>query len=534
MADMIDSFSTRDAAQPENRGPGTNSGTTWLDTVRRAFDREIRRHESFFLVTALAVLTVFSLLFAWRQPFDVDEYLVRETALSSSPMAVWRLLRTAPLSVDPPLYHFLIYYCLRILGPSEFFTRLPSVLAYTCMCFLLYRFVRRYTDVYTGLAVVALCLLCGTFPFAYDARPYALVLAADTLALVCWARIVDQRQRRKRALLGLFLGVAIAVGSHWFGFLVLVPLVLGETVRTWQKRSIDAQVWASLVASAGTALAYLPLLKAASEYRALPAWGGVRLGNVSDSFQLVLEPCMLPLTLLLVVSALARLFSAPPPKAEGSSVPRPVIIGVVGFALAPLAGFLVGKFVTHALQPRYVLLCTIGLLILVALAIRDAVRRVAIWMALAVSILGGCALVLRYDALLGVPAGGDAMTFADVSIFSAKPNLPIVPGVDGLFLRLEAHAPASLRARCIFPTDPDFVRLLHQNTSFLMTEALRRKTRLPITDLSSFLNSHPQFYLIDFASSPGWLVQRMLNDHAEIALQGTYAGNPVYLVQVRR
>jgi hypothetical protein len=58
--------------------------------------------------------------------------------------------------------------------------------------------------------------------------------------------------------------------------------------------------------------------------------------------------------------------------------------------------------------------------------------------------------------------------------------------------------------------------------------------KTPHPDLSSFLIAHPQFYVIQRGSSPGWLIQRMLEDNAEIALQGTYAGNPVYLVRVRR
>ena len=109
-----------------------------------------------------------------------------------------------------------------------------------------------------------------------------------------------------------------------------------------------------------------------------------------------------------------------------------------------------------------------------------------------------------------------------------------MPGDNDLFFRLEAHGPETVRERCVFPTDSSFVRLLHQNTNFLMTEALRQWTKLPIPDLSSFLIVHQQFYVIQRGSSPGWLIQRMREDHAEIELQGTYAGNPVYLVQVRR
>ena len=505
-----------------------------LEAERRTVQSRIARYEALVLAVALSVLAGFSLLFAWRKPFSVDEYLVRITALSGSPSAVWHVLKTAPLAVDPPLYHFLNVYFVRLFGPSEFSTRLVSVLAYTIMSFFLYRFVRRYTDVCTGLALVALCLQCGAFSFAYEARPYTLVLAADALALVCWASLVEERKKRSLALAGLFLGIAIAVGSHWFGFLVLVPLALGEAIRTWQNRRIDAAVWIAIAAGAATALAYLPLLAPASQYRALP-WKGVALGDISESFQLVLEPCVFPLAMLLITLALARfLFGARPPRLKGPPIPAPVFVCLATFALIPFPGFVIGKVLTHALQPRYVLLCTIGLLIVVSLAIRDFGRRSAQWMAVALLILGGYASFSRYHEVSGVPAGGETSAFADATALSAHPELPVVPGDNDLFFRLEAHGPETVRERCVFPTDPSFVRLLHQNTNFLMTEALRRWTKLPIPDLASFLTAHPQFYVIQRRNGPSWVIQRMLEDHAEIALQGTYAGNPVYLVQVRR
>ena len=506
-------------------GLGTETGT---DNSR------IGRYENIAVAVALAVLTAFSLLFAWREPFSVDEYLSRVTALAGSPAAAWHILKTAPLAVDPPLYHFLNVYCLRLFGPSEFSTRLLSVLAYTMMAFFLYRFVRRYTDVFTGLALVALCLQDGAFSLAYEARPYTLVLAADAMALVSWASLVEERPRRSVALAGLFLGIALAVGSHWFGFLVLVPLAFGEAVRTWQKRRIDATVWISMAAGAATAIAYLPLLPAASKYKALP-WKGVAVGDISESFRLVLEPCLYPLALLLVSLAVARfLFGVRAPRLRGLPIATPVFTCVATFALMPFAGFVVGRLLTHAFQPRYVLLCTIGLLIVVSLAIRDFGRRSAVWMALALSILGGYASFSRYRELSGMPAGGDTAAFADASALSARPDLPVIPGDNDLFLRLEAHGPASVRERCMFPTDPSFVRLLRQNTNFLMTEGLRQWTKLPIPELSTFLIAHPEFYVIQRGNSPGWLIQRMLEDHAEIALQGSYAGNPVYLVQIRR
>jgi hypothetical protein len=530
MAKTIDRISAAPAAERAGHRPRPGFADS-LEELARAFDGAIRRHENLVLTLALALVIVFSLLFAWRKPFDIDEYLVHITALAGSPAAVWNLLKTAPLSVDPPLYHFLVHYCLRIFGPSEFFTRLPSVLAYSSMCFFLYRFLRRYADVYTGLLVLALCLLCGAFPFAYYARPYALVLAADTLALFCWESLVERRPGRGIALLGLFLGIAIAVGSHWFGFLVLVPLIVGEGMRMWQTRRIDAAVWATFVAAACTALAYLPLLKAATAYRALP-WKGVALGDISASFQLVLEPCIVPLLLLVILAFARSMFSSPSHEVRQPGLPTPVFVCVAAFALTPFAGFILGKLVTHAFQPRYVLFCSVGLVLLVALASREAMAGRVPWMVFAVFMLGGCTTFLQYHALAGIPSGGDTAALADVSVFSANASLPVVAGSDGLFLRIEAHAPVSLRQRCVFPFDQDFVRILHNNTNFLMTEGLRRWTQLPIPELSSFLNAHPKFYFIQIPQQD-WVIQRMLEDHADIALQGTYAGNSVYLVDLR-
>jgi hypothetical protein len=153
-------------------------------------------------------------------------------------------------------------------------------------------------------------------------------------------------------------------------------------------------------------------------------------------------------------------------------------------------------------------------------------------MALAVLILGGYASLHQFRELSSLPVGGDASTLADVSVFSTEPLLPIVPGTNDLLMRMEAHGPVSVRNRCMFPTDPSWIRVLHQNTNFLMTEALRRWTHLPISDLSSFLNAHRRFYVVSPTTTRSWLVQRLAEDHADIAIQGAYAGGLVYLVQV--
>jgi uncharacterized membrane protein len=529
MAHTSERIHTVDAAQqPGFRRISTNR--KWLESVGWRIDSEIRHHENFVVAIAIAIVTLFSLLFSLRKPFDVDEYLVQITARAESSAAIWRLLKTAPLSVDPPLYHFLVHCFLRILGPTEFVERLPSVLAYTSMTFFLYRVVRRYTDIYTGLIVLALSLQCGAFAFAYYARPYALLLAADAMALLCWVIAIEKQRPRNIALLGIFFGIAIAVGSHWFGFLVLIPLIVGEVVRTWQRHKLDLPVCIAITGGAATAMAYLPLLRAAVAYRAMP-WKGVAINDIAATYQLILEPCLVPLLLLVIVAFARAMFTAPRPESSGPALPIPVFACVAAFALTPFAGFILAKIVTHAFQPRYTLLCSIGVLLLVALAVREGMAARVPWMAFAALTLVGLISFVQYHSFLKLPSGGDTAALADVSLFSTNGSLPVVPGSDGLFLRIEAHAPASLRQRCVFPTDHDFIRLTHNNTNFLMTEGFRRWTNLPVVDLSTFLSAHPQFYFIR-NNEQDWMMQRMIEDHAQIMLQGTYEGHPVYLINL--
>jgi hypothetical protein len=502
--------------------------------INSRIDSYIRRHENPILVIALSVVTAFSLSFARYRPFWLDEYLAYDTATLGSPSAVWNSLKTAPLCVDPPLYHFFIHYWLRMFGATEFATRMPSVLAYTLMTFLLYRFVRKYTDIYTGLTVVILCLACGTFRYAHEGRPYAFVLAAGAMSLLCWSNIADNQKNRAPALFGMWVGIVIAVGSHWYGCLVLVPLALGEFVRTWQRGKCDFTVWSVQIVGAATVITYLPLLKAASGYRALP-YKPATLGDIVNVFSFFMEPCVVvPLTLFIIIAALARfMFGVPHPRLDHLSISTPVFISTAVFALVPFPAFFLGKLVSHGFLYRYTISSTIGLLVLLSLAIRSAVGRSAVWMTLAILIFGGYACLFRVDQVLPLRANGDESLFASAAVFAAQPSFPIVPSDEDLFLRLEAHGSASLRERCVYVTDPSSVRILHYNWVALTADAFRRWTRLPVRDLSSFLNSYHQFYVIGHLDGDRqWILRRMLEEHAEIGLQGTFGGNPVYLVTV--
>jgi len=223
----------------------------------------------------------------------------------------------------------------------------------------------------------------------------------------------------------------------------------------------------------------------------------------------------------------------PQPNSQISSMPAPVFACVVGLALVSFPGLVFGKLITHVFLPRYVLFCTIGLLVLITQSIYSAIGTRVVWRMAAFLTIAACVLLLRiHDARLVVKyADGEQSSLADVAVFSRQPSVPIVLSEDeGLFLRLEAHAPSSLRQRCLWVTDPGVINVTGQNTTYLMIEGLRQWTRDPISDLSSFLSSNHMFYLI---SDPhGWMIQRMIETNAEISLQGSFSDKAVFLISV--
>jgi len=370
-------------------------------------------------------------------------------------------------------------------------------------------------DIYAGLTVLMLSLGCGAFPYAHEARPYALVLGAVSMTMFCYAIIVEEKKNRAIALVGIWFGVAIIVGSHWFGCLALVPLILGELVRSWQRRKVDVVAWLVLTGGAATTVLYLPLLKAASAYRILP-WKDAHPWGAFEALDFALEPCLIPLAVLMIAFAVVRfMFGETPPNPQLRSMPAPVFTCVVGLSLISFPGFLFGKLVTHVFLPRYVLFCTIGLLVLITGSIYSVVGTRAVWRIAAFSIIAMCVLLLRIHDLRLVAqyAHAEQSNLSDVALFSPQPSIPIVLSDDaGLFLRIEAHAPSSLRQRCLWVTDPGVVSMTGQSTTYLMIEGLRKWTRDPISDLSSFLTSYHRFYLI---SDPhGWIIQRMIESHA--------------------
>jgi hypothetical protein len=138
-----------------------------------------------------------------------------------------------------------IYYPLewavRHVGHSEWFLRLPSLLAMTIAAFVLYRLTRRLADRGTARIAILVFVLWPDVVFeASNARPYALATLATVVSTWALVRWLDRGTTSSSALYVL-LGAAVAY-AHILFALVLPCHILYALMRS-REETAPTQLW---------------------------------------------------------------------------------------------------------------------------------------------------------------------------------------------------------------------------------------------------------------------------------------------------
>ena len=108
-------------------------------------------------------------------------------------------------------------------------------------------------------AVALLILWMGeTFPYATEARPYALLMMFFALLLLCWD-LATSSQKRYLPLWGAGIANLGMLGAHVFGLFSLLPFLAAEAVRFQRTRKSDPALWAALLLPTVVVALYLPL-----------------------------------------------------------------------------------------------------------------------------------------------------------------------------------------------------------------------------------------------------------------------------------
>lgn len=343
------------------------------------------------LLCLLLLTAATLLLWGHVRPLDQDEVFVLQTDGVQSLRALLAVQRHTPISLDPLFYHLLGHGAVALLGPTAFAVRLPSLLGYLLMQVCLYMIGRRMAGTMAGWLAAAVPAITATLFYGVQARPYGVLLGLAALLLWSWLRATRNRgEPRPGPLVLLAVSLALALNTHYFAILLLIPLYGAELVRTVaQSRragrlQVDWPVVLAVVAGTAGEVLALPFQKAAAEFRAhyynagTVGWHAVTqsyralLVNYTDyplAIQRGVGVLLLAGALVLAV-ALVRLFRQ---GGDGLSVGERTYLLLL--AALPFAGFLLARFVTHSIEVRYVLPAIIAVALLLALAVRGVAGR---------------------------------------------------------------------------------------------------------------------------------------------------------------
>ena len=301
-----------------------------------------------WLLTAYYFLT--SIYISLHRQFWFDEVLTTRTVRLQNWQAIWDSLKVGD-SPNPIGFFAVARLFDQWFGPSEIGIRLPATLGVIAGMWLTYHATRRVTDRLHGLLAMAV-LTCSFLPYyAYEGRSYGLHFLLAAFALWVWTA------RRSPFLLAgaFFLGVLV----HYYMVLCMLPLLAEEAYhwRPWRRPSFH--IVAATLGAAGGLIGILPLVLISKR-----GWSGDFWAAPSGLQVPSLYTGIFPAGLFLVsLTALWVILNRGPENLPAHPVTSAERTGWFAL-LIPVAGYILGKLVTHALVDRYL----IGMLPGVALA----------------------------------------------------------------------------------------------------------------------------------------------------------------------
>ena len=441
----------------------------------------------------------------------------------------------------PPTFHLLTRLLIRSFGEHHLTVRLPAIVGVGAMAICLYRIVSHRTSPAYGL--IAMILPLATQPpveqaysYAYEARPYGLLLAFSAASLLCWQAAAEER-RRPVSLAGLTATLAAGLASHYYAVVLFVPLAMGEVARSLGRRRLDPAIWLAFGLATIPLWTFLPLIRAGRQLAAT-FWARPQWGALIGFYQNVLSPAVVPLVVILIVLsiyAIARPFPRDGRAPSAATVP-PIheLVAALGYLAIPGIEIVMAKLVTGAFTDRYALPALIGFALVIpwgAYHLFD--RHVTLGVAVAALLCGW--FVVKVGIEPARQLRQDRANQAGVyRLFrSGLPgDVPIVIASPHAFLQLTYYAPPDLTSRLVYLAAPEeAMRYLETDTPEVGVVEFRRWTSLQVEPYQEYIRAHPRFLL--YTRGPWvWLVQALQARGARMQVCAMDGALPVFLVEM--
>ncbi|MBA2305829.1 MAG: glycosyltransferase family 39 protein, partial [Acidobacteria bacterium] len=459
-------------------------------------------------------------------------YTILMSRLPSLP-AMW----TAALDgvdLSPPLSLWLTRAAHQLAGVGHVSTRLPAMAGFALAVLVIFALLRRRVGSAAAISGALFPIFTAAPRYASEARAYGVMLALFAAALYCWAEAAKGRQRRV-FVPGLAAALAASLWNHYYGVLVFAPIAAGEVARMVRNRRADPAVGAALGVALLAAAPLWPLVRVVSTQRATFWAAADRPEQIIECYRFLLQP-LLDAPLVLAGIGLALILAwwptSPDDADETPGVPSHECVAVIVAVAIPILGFLLGRFVSGAFAPRYILTGALAISIAVPLAVargRSRNTRASLLMCATLIIAVATAAVRAwYPAPLPFT---DPVASRPLLTDSLRSPGPTVVSSSLQFLQLWYYAPPELKHRLRYLASREqALRRTGSDTMDRGYEALARVAPVPVVDFEVFVAAHTDFRLYEAGS--GWLLDALRDAGATVELVATEPGGRLYMIRM--
>lgn len=471
-------------------------------------------------------------LLASRKLLWNDELFTLYISRLSSISEVWSALMTGAEQL-PPFFYVVTRSSLALFGTSPLSIRLPEVIGFWILSVCLFRFVSKRTTALYGFLAMLFPLVTEAYRYAYEARPYGLVLGFSGLALICW-QAAAEGDRRKLWLAGLALSLAAAASCHYYAVFAFLPLAFGEALRSLSIRRLNWPIWLAFVLGATPLIGFLSLIERAMGYSST-FWSKPNWMSIPNFYAYLLAPAVLPLMALVILSAI---YPARGPRRQSprrySPPPHHEMAAAFGFMALPFLAVSLSMLGTGAFTDRYALPAVIGFSIVVAFATNSLLDDRA--PVAAILLFSLCAFFLSigarsFGAIAAVrQAQAQAIEFLQSE---GGGDLPIAVSDQHTFISLAYYGPPDVASRVVYLADPEgsLRRLGHNGLETGMLDLVRPWFHLRVEEYDRFITREEQFLVYGSAGHfLNWLLSELVMADRRVELKGRKDDTLVLLV----
>ncbi len=511
------------------------SPTVSRDSVAQKSEAPSRlnlRGELWIVLAGLTGLYIAGLLAANRRFVWFDELFTFDIAQARSLPQMWMLIRRFDFQL--PTGYLLSRFSMELFGSSKFGLRLPSMLEFYVASIVLFFYTRRKVGISYAAAAVLILWMGETFPYAIEARPYALLTMFFSVLLICWD-VATTSEKRAAALWGVGIANLGMFITHIFAPLSLFPFLAAEAVRFRRSRRVDSALWLALLLPTLATAFYIPLFRGYTTIYFPPSFEA-SLARIPHFFYNTVAVVSLPLLVAVSAALMA------PQKSHLKSTYRWRREEMLLFGCFLFSPFLLNIVLMRrhgAFWDRYAITTAaaiyVGMAILLAIRLRS--QPFAGYAATAV-------LAIFFFQTAVSPMFSQLPPQDASALASIRPDLPLVDAGGVTFFEMNHHEKPEILSRLFFLKDrASALKYTHTNLFEDRGFGDGMKPYFPISanvaPYADFISQHREFLVLGAYLAPEeWLLRKLKDDGAELTWLGTYQvpylDTNLYLVNLPR